>query len=51
MRLWYWLVEIPAALVSGWLWLYRGLLLIIVIATFTATLVGLAAWAWQAWIG
>ncbi len=41
MRLWYWLVELPAAIVNVWIALYRWLLIVIVIGTFMATLIGL----------
>lgn len=44
-RLKFWLIEVPATVVSAWLWLYQGLLLILSIATFTGLLLLLAAWA------
>ena len=40
MRLWFWLVELPAAIVTVWIALYRWLLIAIIIGTFIGTLVG-----------
>jgi hypothetical protein len=42
MRWWFWLIEVPAAIINVWLFNYRGLLLLTAIATFTVTVLVLA---------
>lgn len=39
--LWFLLVTVPARLLAGAWWLYRGLLLFLVIGTIVSTVVGL----------